>query len=71
MAYFREIRATEHYLEEHEREVPWHEVVQLILTTKNPKKKGNAFEIETETRYILFSIRNKVAYVINAKRQEK
>ena len=71
MVYFREIRATEHYVEEHEHEVPWHDVIRIIVTTKNPRKKGNKFEIEQEGYYLLFEIKEKVLYVINAKRQEK
>ncbi|MBI2208148.1 hypothetical protein HYU50_01510 [Candidatus Woesearchaeota archaeon] len=69
MVYFTEIKPTKHYIEEHEKEVPWDKVVEIILTTKNPRKKGNKFEIEKEGYYILFEIKNNVLYVINAKKQ--
>ncbi|HIH32411.1 TPA: hypothetical protein HA235_06930 [Candidatus Woesearchaeota archaeon] len=71
MVYFTQIRPTEHYKSEHERNVPWHEVIGIILTTKNPRKKGNKFEIEKDNYYILFKIENNVLYVINAKKNEK
>ena len=69
MVYFTDIEPTDHYLEYHEKEVPWHKVVEIILTTKNPRKKGNKFEIEKDGYYILFKIENKTLYVINAKKQ--
>lgn len=68
MVYFTEIRPTDHYLTEHQREVPWHMVIEIILATKNPRKKEDKFEIEKEGYYILFKIENKILYVINAKR---
>lgn len=68
MVYFTDIRATEHYLEEHARDVPWDKVVEIIFTTKNPRKKGDKFEIEKEGYYILFEIKDTVLYIINAKR---
>ena len=55
-------------MNEHTSEVPWLEVIKLLLTTKNPRKKGNKFEIEKEGYYVLFEIKNQVLYVINAKR---
>ena len=69
MVYFTSIEPTEHYLEYHEKEVPWHKVMEIILTTKNPRKKGTKFEIEKDGYYILFKIENKTLYVINAKKQ--
>ena len=39
MVYYTEIQPTNHYLEEHENNVPWDEVIEIILNTKNPKKK--------------------------------
>lgn len=68
MVYFAAIEPTKHYIDEHERDVPWEKVVELILTTKNPRKKGNAFEIEKDDYYILFKIMDKKLLVINAKR---
>ena len=68
MVYFTSIQPTTHYIEEHSQDVPWEEVVEVILKTKNPRKKDNKFEIENERYYILFRMENNVAYVINAKR---
>jgi len=66
--YFTKIRQSLHYLEEHSHEIPWEEVVNIIFSVKNPRKKGNCFEIEKERIYILFTIRNNELIVINAKR---
>lgn len=68
MVYFTEIRPTEHYLEHHVQDVPWETVVQIILTTKNPRKKGTKFEIETEDYYVLFAIEDAILHIINAKK---
>ncbi len=70
MVYFENIEPTEHYLKEHQKEVPWEKVVEIILTTKNPRKKRNKFEIEKEDYYILFEIINKTLHVINAKKSK-
>lgn len=68
MIYFTNIVPTDHYLECHADEVPWDKVVEILFTTKNPRKKGDKFEIEKDEYYILFRIENKILYVINAKR---
>ena len=68
MVYFTGIEPTGHYLEEHEGSVQWDKVIEIILTTKNPKKKDNKFEIEKEGHYILFEIKKNILYVINAKK---
>ncbi len=68
MVYFTWIRKTKHYKEHHEAEVPWHVVVELIITTKNPRKKGTKFEIELDGYYILFEIKSRTLWVINAKK---
>ncbi|MFH1751560.1 MAG: hypothetical protein ABH821_01315 [archaeon] len=68
MAHFSSIRPTRHYIEKHERNVPWHKVVEIILKTKNPRRKGNKFEIEKDKYYVLFEIKNNVLCVINAKK---
>jgi len=67
MVYFTSIEPTRHYIENHEIDVPWYKVVELILTTKDPRKKGNKFEIEKDCYYVLFEIKNTILYVINAK----
>jgi hypothetical protein len=71
MIYFTRIQPTEHYITEHERDVPWHEVVEIILSTKNPRKKGDNFEIEKNNYYVLFKIEENTLFVINAKKNEK
>ena len=69
MVYFTKISKTEHYVKEHEQEVPWSEVIEIIFkSSKHIKKKDNKYEIETEKYYILMELKNKVLYVINAKR---
>ena len=69
MVYFKDIQPTDHYLEEHEKDVPWDKVVEIIFSTKNPRKKEDKFEIEKDGYYILFEIKNNFLYVINAKKQ--
>ena len=71
MVYFTDIMSTEHYLENHAKDVPWDKVVEIIFATKNPRKKGDKFEIEKEGYYILFKVENNVLYVINAKQNVK
>ena len=71
MVYFTDIQPTDHYLKEHQKEVPWDKVLELIYFTKNPKKKQDKFEIEKDGYYILFEIKNSVIYVINAKKERK
>ena len=70
MVYFTDIRKTKHYAEEHEQNFPWSEVIEVIFkSSKNIKKKENKYEIETDKYYILMELKNKVIYVINAKRR--
>ena len=71
MVYFTGIEPTEHYTKEHEKDVPWDKVVEIIFSTKNPRKKGDKFEIEKDGYYILFEIKDAILYVINAKKGEK
>jgi hypothetical protein len=67
MVYFTRIMPSRHYIENHEKDVPWDVVVNIIFLTKNPRKKGNNFEIEKDGYYLLFEIKDKTLYVINAK----
>ena len=70
MAYFTSIKKTKHYEEEHEQQVPWSEVVEVIFkSSKNIKKKGDKYEIETDKYYILMELKNKVLYVLHAIRK--
>lgn len=68
MVYFTQIEPSDHYLEEHEKDVPWYKVIEIIFSVKNPRKKGDKMEIEKDGYYILFEIKKKVLYVINAKK---
>ena len=65
--YFKAIRKTEHYKEYHEKDVPWSKVIEIILTTKNPRKKGDKIEIKTKNYYILCQLKNNILWIINAK----
>ena len=69
MVFFLHIEPTEHYLEFHKREVPWEKVIEVMFSTKDPRKKGDKFEISNKGYYLLFEVKNSVAYVINAKRE--
>ena len=68
MVYFTAIEPTDHYFEEHEKDVQWDKVIEIVFSTKNPRKKGDKFEIEKDGYYLLFEVRNKIIYVINAKK---
>lgn len=67
MKYFKDIRRSDHYIREHAN-VPWSEVVHLILLTKNARKKGNTYVIKENGFYIVYSVNNNTVTVINAKR---
>lgn len=67
MVYFTSIKPTAHYIEDPTNNLPWENVVEIIFATKNPRKKGNKFEIEQKNYYILFEIKSNILYVINAK----
>ncbi|MFH1134305.1 MAG: hypothetical protein V1735_07515 [Nanoarchaeota archaeon] len=68
MVYFTEIWPSEHYISDHECDVPWEKVVEIIFSTKNPRKKGDLFEIERDSYYVLFAIEGDCLIVINAKK---
>ena len=69
MVYFTAIKKTKHYEKQHEQNVPWSEVVEIIFkSSKHIRKKGNKYEIETENCYILMELKEQMLYVINAKR---
>ncbi len=66
--YFKEIRKTDHYKDNHECFVPWSKVIEIILTAKNPRKKEeNKIEIITDNYYILCELKDNILWVINAK----
>ena len=70
MVYFTAIKKTQHYEDNHEQDIPWSEVIRIIFSSsKNIKKKGTKYEIETNDFYILMELKDKILYVINAKRR--
>lgn len=69
MMLIREIKKTKHYEQFHEHDVPWWEVVETILSTKNRRKRGEKLQIETDSLYILCKREGTTLYVINAKRK--
>ena len=68
MVYFRQIMPTKHYLENHAKDVPWEKVIEIILSSKRPRKKGTKFQIQMQGYYLLFEIRDSMIFVINAKK---
>lgn len=64
---FKSIKKTRHYKEYHEKFVPWSKVVEIILTTKQRRKKGDKIEIKTDKFYVLCELKDKTLWVINAK----
>ena len=67
MVYFTSIKKSLHYIIHHERNFPWSKVIEIILKTKNMRKKGNNLEIETPEHYLLCNLENNILWVINAK----
>ena len=65
--YFKAIRKTEHYKENHEKDFPWSRVIEIILTARNPRKNDNKIEIKTDKYYILCELKDNILWVINAK----
>ncbi len=66
----KRIKKSKHYIQEHEKQFPWSEVVRIILTeTKRRRRKGNKIEIETERYYVLCELKGNILWVINAKRK--
>lgn len=67
--YFKAVKKTLHYIENHEKQVPWVEVSRVIQqAVKYMRKKGDKIEIEFEGYYILGEMKDGYLYVINAKK---
>lgn len=64
--YFEEILKTSHYKDFHESSFPWSKVIEIILTNKNPRRKGDRIQFET-TQYVLGYVQDKKLRIINAK----
>jgi len=72
MVYFEVIKKTKHYINEHEDDVPWSEVINVITkSSKNMRKKRSKIEIKNRNYYILGKIEKKTLFIINAKRRLK
>ena len=72
MVYFEAIKKTKHYIKEHEDDVPWSEVIDVIIkSSKNMRKKRGKIEIKNRNYYILGKIEKKTLFIINAKRRLK
>ena len=70
MVYFIGIKKTKHYILNHEKQVPWVEVISVVLkSSKIIRRKGDKLEIETNTHYILCELNNNILHIINAKRK--
>ena len=69
--YFKEVKKTSHYIKEHEKYVPWSKVIEVITESKNRRKKGDKIEIKTKKYYVLCQIKERILWVINAKRINK
>ena len=67
--YWEEIKRSEHFEKHHKRTLDWSDVVNLIYSIKNKRKKGNKIEIEDNKFYILCELKDKILYVINVKRK--
>ena len=67
--YWNEIRRSKHYEEHHKGTLDWSDVVCLIYSIKNKRKKGSKIEIENERFYVLCELKGKILYVINVKKK--
>lgn len=64
---FKEIKPDMHYIKNHQNQIPWPDVIEAILTTKNRRRKADKIEIKTKKYYFLCKLKNKILWVINAK----
>jgi hypothetical protein len=69
--YWKEIRRSEHFESCHEGTLAWSDIIRLIYTIKNKRKKGSKLEIENEKTYILCELKSSVLYVINVKTKSR
>jgi len=65
--YWKEIRKSKHFEEYHRGSLAWSDVIRLIYTIKNKRKKGNKIEIEDDRVYILCELKERILNVINVK----
>lgn len=67
--YWKEIKRCDHFEKYHKGALAWSDIVRLIYTIKNKRKKGNKIEIEDDKFYILCELKDKVLFVINVKKK--
>ena len=67
--YWEEIKRSDHFEKHHKGTLAWSDMVRLIYTIKNKRRKEDKIEIEDDKFYILCKLKNKVLYVINVKRK--
>jgi len=67
--YWEEIKRSDHFEKHHKGTLAWSDIVRLIYTIKNKRRKEDKIEIEDDKFYILCKLKNKVLYVINVKRK--
>ena len=67
--YQKEIKRSDHFEQYHKGVLAWSDVVRLIYTIKNKRKKGDKIEIEDDKFYILCELKENILYVINVKRK--
>ena len=67
--YWKEIRRSEHFEKYHKGALAWSDVISLIHTIKNKRKKGDKIEIENNKFYILCELKDKILYIINVKKK--
>ena len=68
--HWKEIRKSEHFDSCHKGTLAWSDVVRLICTTKNKRRKGTKLEIEDGKFYILCELIGDILYVINVKKND-
>ena len=67
--HWKEIRRSDHFEKYHKGALAWSDVVRLVYTIKNKRKKGDKIQIENDRFYILCELKDKILYVINVKRK--
>ena len=65
--YWKEIRRSEHFESFHQGKLAWSDIVRLLYTIKNKRRKGDKLEIEDNKIYILCELKDNILYVINVK----
>lgn len=65
--HWEEIRRSAHFEECHAGILARSEVIRLIYTIKNKRKKDSKIEIENDRFYILCELKDNILYVINVK----